>query len=328
MQQHFADRNLSLDLVRVTEAAALASGHFLGKGDKDAVDAAAVDAMRIAFQSMHIRGTIVIGEGEKDEAPMLYKGEQVGYGDGIEVDVAVDPIDGTTCVANGQHNAVAAVAIAPRGHMFDPGHSFYCQKLVVGSEAANVVDLDAPLKDNLHNIAKALGKQVNELNVFVLDKPRHADLIKDIRVAGARVLMHREGDIAGAIMAADPRNSIDLMIGVGGTPEAIVTACALKGSGAQMLTRMAPKTEEERKLIETDGIDIKAIRCVDDLITSDDCFFAMSGVTDGELLDGVHYEGNFAVTSSMSSRGRTGTIRYLTAWHNIKKLAKMSSINY
>ena len=328
MQQHLADKNIALDLVRVTEAAALASARYTGLGDKELVDRAAVDAMRIAFQSLHIQGTIVIGEGEKDEAPMLYTGEKLGFGDGLEFDIAVDPIDGTSCVAGGRPNGIAAVGIALKGTMFNPGHSYYCEKMAVGAEAAGVIDLDAPIKDNIQKVAKALGKDVRELKVFVLDKPRHEQLIKDIHAAGARVMVHSDGDIAGALMAVDPIADIDMLVGIGGTPEAVVTACGIKGTGGQMLTRLAPKTEAEREAIIKDGVDLKAIRTLDDLITSDQCFFAATGVTPGELLDGVHYKGNYTLTSSICSRGRTGTRRYIQAWHDRAKLSKMSSIEY
>ena len=328
MQQHLADKNIALDLVRVTEAAALASARYTGLGDKELVDRAAVDAMRIAFQSLHIQGTIVIGEGEKDEAPMLYTGEKLGFGDGLEFDIAVDPIDGTSCVAGGRPNGIAAVGIALKGTMFNPGHSYYCEKMAVGAEAAGVIDLDAPIKDNIQKVAKALGKDVRELKVFVLDKPRHEQLIKDIHAAGARVMVHSDGDIAGALMAVDPIADIDMLVGIGGTPEAVVTACGIKGTGGQMLTRLAPKTEAEREAIIKDGVDLKAIRTVDDLITSDQCFFAATGVTPGELLDGVHYKGNYTLTSSICSRGRTGTRRNIQAWHDRAKLSKMSSIEY
>ena len=328
MQQHLADKKIALDLVRVTEAAALASARYTGLGDKELVDRAAVDAMRIAFQSLHIQGTIVIGEGEKDEAPMLYTGEKLGFGDGLEFDIAVDPIDGTSCVAGGRPNGIAAVGIALKGTMFNPGHSYYCEKMAVGAEAAGVIDLDAPIKDNIQKVAKALGKDVRELKVFVLDKPRHEQLIKDIHAAGARVMVHSDGDIAGALMAVDPIADIDMLVGIGGTPEAVVTACGIKGTGGQMLTRLAPKTEAEREAIIKDGVDLKAIRTVDDLITSDQCFFAATGVTPGELLDGVHYKGNYTLTSSICSRGRTGTRRYIQAWHDRAKLSKMSSIEY
>lgn len=328
MQQHLADKNIALDLVRVTEAAALAAARYFGRGDKEAADEAAVEAMRIAFQGLHIRGNVVIGEGEKDHAPMLYNGEKVGFGDGPEMDVAVDPVDGTTAVAFGYNNSLAVVGLAQKGTMFNPGPSYYCKKLAVGKDAAGVIDLDAPIKDNLIKVAKAKGKPVSELKVFVLLKPRHEKLIRDIRMAGARVVTHRDGDIAGAILAADPRSSVDMLVGTGGTPEAVLSCCAIKGSGAQLLTRLDPQSEEERKAIIEAGIDIDAIRGVNDIITTDQCFFAATGITEGELLNGVRYQGDFGVTHSLTVRGRTGTIRYIQAWHDRKKLAKMSSIDY
>ena len=328
MQQHLADKNIALDLVRVTEAAALAAARYFGRGDKEAADEAAVEAMRIAFQGLHIRGNVVIGEGEKDHAPMLYNGEKVGFGDGPEMDVAVDPVDGTTAVAFGYNNSLAVVGLAQKGSMFNPGPSFYCKKLAVGKDAAGVIDIDAPIKDNLIKVAKAKGKPVSELKVFVLLKPRHEKLIRDIRMAGARVVTHRDGDIAGAILAADPRSSVDMLVGTGGTPEAVLSCCAIKGSGAQLLTRLDPQSEEERKAIIDAGIDIDAVRGVNDIITTDQCFFAATGITEGELLNGVRYQGDFGVTHSLTVRGRTGTIRYIQAWHDRKKLAKMSSIDY
>ena len=328
MQQHLADKNIALDLVRVTEAAALASAVQTGRGDKDAVDQAAVNAMRIAFQALHIRGTVVIGEGEKDHAPMLFNGEKVGFGDGPEMDVAVDPVDGTSCVAFGRPNGMASAGLAPKGAMFNPGHSYYCMKLVVPREAAGVADLDAPAGETAAKVAKALGKGIGELNVFVLDKPRHEKLASELREAGARVMLHPEGDIAGALMVADPFSSIDMLIGIGGTPEAIITACGIKGSGAQMLTRLAPKTEEERRAIEQDGIDIKAVRSLDDLVKTDQCYFACTGVTAGELLDGVRYRRGYAITQSLTTRGRTGTRRLIQAFHDRNKLSKMSSVRY
>lgn len=231
--QHLTDKNLALDLVRVTEAGALASARYFGRGDKEEADEVAVSAMRIAFQSVHIRGTVVIGEGEKDHAPMLYTGEKVGFGDGPELDIAVDPIEGTNAVAYGRPNAISVIGAVQKGGMFNPGHSYYCKKLVVGSEAASVIDIDAPTKDNMLKIAKAKGKAVSELNVFVLDKPRHTGLIQELRLLGARVHLYSDGDVAGALMAADPRHSMDVLIGIGGTPEAVITACALKGTGAR-----------------------------------------------------------------------------------------------
>lgn len=328
MQQHLADKNIALDLVRVTEAAALAATVQTGRGDKDAVDQAAVNAMRIAFQALHIRGTVVIGEGEKDHAPMLFNGEHVGYGDGPEMDVAVDPVDGTSCVAFGRPNGLAAAGIALKGSMFNPGHSYYCMKLVVPEEAAGIADLEAPAGEMAVKVAKALGKPVGELNVFILDKPRHEKLAAEIRATGARVMLHAEGDIAGSLMVVDPFSNIDMLIGIGGTPEAIITACGLKGSGGQMLTRLAPKTKEERDAIEAEGIDLNVVRSLDDLVKTDQCFFACTGVTNGELLQGVVYKKGYAVTSSLTTRGRTGTRRLIQAFHDRGKLSKMSTVRY
>lgn len=324
--QHLTDKNLALDLVRVTEAAALAGARYFGRGEKEVADGAAVAAMRLAFQSVNIRGRVVIGEGEKDHAPMLYNGEIVGSGNGPEIEIAVDPIEGTNAVAYGRPNAIAVVGAVEKGGMFNPGRSYYCKKLVVGPEAANVIDLDAPTKDNLVKIAKALDKSINDLNVFVLDKPRHVQLIKEIREAGARVHLYSDGDVAGALMVADQRHSLDVLMGVGGTPEAVITACALKGSGAQMLTRLNPLSEEEKNHILDDGIDLNLIRGVDDIITTDVCFFAATGISEGEVLHGVTYKGDYAVTSSLTTRGRTATKRYIEAWHNRKKLASMSDV--
>lgn len=329
MLQHLADKNIALDLVRVTEAAALATAVHVGRGDKEAVDQDAVNAMRIAFQSLHINGKVIVGEGEKDRAPMLFTGENVGFGDGPEMDVAVDPVDGTSCVAYGRFNGMTSAGLAPKGTMFDIGHSFYAMKMVVGAEAANVIDLDAPVKDNLVNVARALGKPVTALNVFVLDKPRHEQLAADIRSAGARVLLQPEGDIAGALLATDPFSEIDMVWGIGGTPEAVVAACGIKGSGGQMLMRMVPKTQDERAAIEgEDGRNIKTIYTLDDLIKTDTCYFACTGVTGGELVKGVQYRRGYAITHSLSTRGRTGTRRYIQAFHDREKLSKMSSIRY
>lgn len=325
---HLADKNIALDLVRVTEAGALAAAHYFGRGDKEEADGAAVQAMRIAFQSVHIRGTVVIGEGEKDHAPMLYNGEKVGFGDGPEMDIAVDPIEGTSAVAYGRPNAVAVIGAVAKGGMFNPGHSFYCKKLVVGKEAANAIDMDAPVRTNVANVAKALGKTPSELNVFVLDKPRHVGLIQELRLAGARVHMYSDGDVAGALMAADPRHQLDLLIGIGGTPEAVITACALKGTGAQMLIKLNPLSLAEQQAVEADGVDINRVLTVDDIITTEECFFAATGISEGEVLAGVDYRGEYAVTSSMSTRGRTATTRFIQAWHNRKKLSTMSSVRY
>ena len=243
------EKNLALDIVRITEAAALSSARWLGRGNKEAGDGAAVDAMRNSFSTLHVDGIVVIGEGEKDHAPMLYNGEKVGMGDGPQLDVAVDPVEGTSLLAYGRPNAISTVAVAPRGSMFNPGPSYYMQKLVVAREARDVIDLDAPVDVNLHNVARALGKNVQDLVVFVLDKPRHKKLIEDIRSTGARIQLHTDGDVAGALMAVDPRSEVDVMMGTGGTPEGVLAACAIKGMGGQILARLDPQSYVEKEAI-------------------------------------------------------------------------------
>ena len=258
------EKNLALDIVRITEAAALASARWLGRGDKEAGDGAAVDAMRISFATLHIDGMVVIGEGEKDHAPMLYNGEKVGMGDGPSLDVAVDPVEGTNLLAYGRPNAISVVGVAPKGNMFNPGPSFYMQKLVVSREARDVIDLDAPVKDNLVNVAKAMGKSVQDLVVFVLDKPRHQRLIEEIRTAGARIQLQTDGDVAGSLMAVDPRSEVDLMMGTGGTPEGVLAACAIKGMGGQILARLDPQSYVEKEAINEAGIDLREVLTVND----------------------------------------------------------------
>ena len=267
------DRNLALDLVRVTEAAALSSARWLGKGDKNAGDQAAVDAMRLSFNTINIRGLIVIGEGEKDEAPMLFNGEAVGSGSGPAMDVAVDPVEGTRLLAYGRPNAIAVVGVAPEGSMFDPGPSYYMQKLVVPTQARDAVDLDAPVADNLRNIAKALEKDVDDLVVFVLDKPRHKKLIEQIRAAGARIQLHTDGDVAGSLMALDPKDMVDVMIGTGGTPEGVLSACAIRAVGGQMFARLDPQSDEERKNLLDAGYNLKQVLTAEELVSSSDTFF-------------------------------------------------------
>lgn len=267
------ERNLAFDLVRVTEAAALASARWLGRGDKNAGDGAAVDAMRLSFNSLPIAGKVVIGEGEKDEAPMLYNGEIIGMGNGPSLDIAVDPVEGTNLLAYGRPNAIAVVGAAPGGSMYNPGPSFYMQKLVVGQAARDVIDLDAPVHVNLRLIAKALGKDTNDLVVFVLDKPRHQKLIQEIRAVGARIQLHTDGDVAGALMAVDQRSEVDVMMGTGGTPEGVLAACAIKGAGGAMLTRLDPQSEAEKAAIQEAGIDLAQILDADTLVQGDDVFF-------------------------------------------------------
>jgi len=311
-----AHKNLALDLVRVTEAAALASGRWLGKGKKNEGDGAAVDAMRYAFNNLYLSGTVIIGEGEKDDAPMLFNGEKLGMGKGPQVDVAVDPVEGTNLLAYGRPNAISVVGTAPAGTMYNPGPSYYMQKLVVPPAAKDVVDIDAPVKENLNNIAKALGKDVDDLVVFVLDKPRHEQLITKIRAAGARIQLHTDGDVAGALMAVDPRSEVDVMMGTGGTPEGVIAACAIKGVGGQIFARLDPQSYVEKEAILEAGIDLREIHTVNTLVRSDEVYFAATGISGGTFLRGVQYTGNGVVTHSMVIKGHSGSIRYLESIHN------------
>ena len=311
------ERNLAFDLVRVTEAAALASARWLGRGDKNAGDGAAVDAMRLSFNSLPIAGKVVIGEGEKDEAPMLYNGEIIGMGNGPSLDIAVDPVEGTNLLAYGRPNAIAVVGAAPGGSMYNPGPSFYMKKLVVGQAARDVIDLDAPVHVNLRLIAKALGKDTNDLVVFVLDKPRHQKL-----------QLHTDGDVAGALMAVDQRSEVDVMMGTGGTPEGVLAACAIKGAGGAMLARLDPQSEAEKAAIQEAGIDLAQILDADTLVQGDDVFFAATGISGGTFLRGVQFSGQGAVTHSMIIRSKTGTMRYIESHHNWNKLMQISSIKY
>jgi fructose-1,6-bisphosphatase II len=322
------ERNLALDLVRATEAGALASARWLGKGDKNAGDGAAVKAMRLFFGSLDIDGTVVIGEGEKDNAPMLYNGEKLGTGTGPEVDIAVDPVEGTNLLAFGRPNAIAVVGLAPAGAMYDPGPSYYMKKLVVPSAAKEVVDLEAPVADNLKKISQALGKDVDDLVVFVLDKPRHKVLISEIRQAGARIELHTDGDVAGALMAVDSHSNVDVMMGTGGTPEGVLTACAIKAVGGEMLCRLDPQKPYEIQALNERGADLARIFRVDDLVNSDDVFFAATGISGGTFLRGVEYTGSGAITYSLVLRGRTGTVRYIESRHNWDKLMRFSAVKY
>ena len=322
------DRNLAMELVRVTEAAALASGRWVGRGDKIAADAAAVDAMRLMIDSVSMDGVVVIGEGEKDEAPMLYNGEQVGSGVGPETDVAVDPIDGTTLTSVGQPNALSVIALAPRGSMFFPGAALYMEKIATGPEAADAIDIDAPVAENIRQVAKAKGKRPEEVTVTILDRPRHTDMIAEIRAAGARVLLITDGDVAGAIVAAIPRTEVDLLMGIGGTPEGVVAAAALKCMGGAMQGKLYPRNDEERTSLLADGFDLDRVLDADTLAAGDDLFFAATGITDGYLLEGVRYWPDGATTFSMVMRSRSGTIRYVKSDHRFEKLERFSSIDY
>jgi fructose-1,6-bisphosphatase II len=322
------DRNLALDLVRVTEAAALAAGRWVGRGDKIAADQAAVDGMRLVLNTIEMDGVIVIGEGEKDEAPMLYNGERLGQGCPPQVDIAVDPIDGTTLTALGGSGALSVVALAPRGTMYAPGKLVYMNKIAVGPEAVGHIDIDAPVAVNLANIAKAKQRDVNDLMVMILDRPRHADLIKEIRATGARIRLISDGDVAGAISTSLEETGIDVLLGIGGSPEAVVAACALRCLGGEIQCKCWPRDDSERQYAADNGLDLNQVLCLDDLVNSDNVFFAATGVTRGELLHGVEYFGGGAITSSIVMRSKSGTIRRIESRHRLDKLMRYSQINY
>ena len=316
-------RNLALELVRATEAAAIAAGPWVGAGDKNAADGAAVDAMRYRLSSVSFNGTVVIGEGEKDKAPMLCNGEVVGDCTGPNLDIAVDPIDGTRLTALGMNNALSVIAVADGGSMFDPSAVFYMEKLVTGPEAADFVDLRLPVKQNLHLVAKAKGKKINELTVCVLDRPRHAKLIEEIRACGARTRIILDGDVAGAIAACREGTGVDVMLGTGGTPEGIVAACAIKATGGVIQGRLAPTDDAEREKALAAGHDLDRILTTDDLVTSDNCFFAATGITDGKLLRGVRYGKNIVTTQSLVMRSSSGTVRTIEAEHRLQRMQEI-----
>jgi len=327
-QPQAPDRNLALELVRATEAAALAAGRWMGRAEKEEGDGAAVGAMRAVLNTVEMDGTVIIGEGEKDEAPMLANGERVGTGHPPEVDIAVDPVEGTTLLAEGRHGAVAVISAAPRGTLYDPGPIMYMEKWVVGPDAVGTVDLDAPVGDNLRAIAKAKGKDVNDLLVMTLDRPRHHDLMRDCREAGARLRLITHGDVAAAILAAVPDSAVDVLIGIGGTPEGVLTACGLQASGGEMWGRLWPRDDDERRLAEEQGFDTTEILDTNRLCASSDTFVAITGITDGDLLAGVNYFPGGAVTESLVMRGKSGTIRWVKARHNLDKVMEYSSVEY
>ncbi len=322
------DRNLAMELVRVTEAAAMAAGRWVGRGDKNGGDGAAVDAMRQLIGSVSMRGIVVIGEGEKDEAPMLFNGEEVGNGEGPWCDVAVDPIDGTTLMAKGMPGSVAVLAVAERGTMFDPSAVFYMEKLTVGPEAADVIDITMPVAENIHRVAAAKHIDVSDVSVCVLDRPRHAELVREIRRTGARVNFITDGDVAGAISAARPNTGIDLLYGIGGTPEGIITAVAMKCMGGAMQGRLWPRDDAERARAIAAGHDLDRVLTVDDLVRSDNVFFCATGITDGELLRGVHYRAGGCTTQSIVMRSKSGTVRMIDGYHRLTKLREYSSVEF
>ncbi|MDT8911500.1 class II fructose-bisphosphatase [Amycolatopsis sp. PS_44_ISF1] len=322
------DRNLAMELVRVTEAAAMAAGRWVGRGDKIGGDGAAVDAMRQLVSTVSMRGVVVIGEGEKDEAPMLFNGEEVGNGDGPDCDVAVDPVDGTTLMAAGMPNALAVLAVAERGAMFDPSAVFYMEKLAVGPDAAGKVDLDAPIAENIRRVAKAKNSSVSDVTVCVLDRPRHEQIVKEVREAGARIRFISDGDVAGAIAAARPTTGVDMLLGIGGTPEGIIAACAMKCLGGELQGRLWPKDDAEREKARAAGHDLDRVLGHDDLVHGDNIFFCATGVTDGDLLRGVHYRSGGATTQSIVMRSKSGTVRMIDGYHRLEKLRAYSSVNF
>jgi len=322
------DRNLALDLVRVTEAGALAAGRWVGRGDKNGADEVAVNAMRQLINTVQMSGVVVIGEGEKDNAPMLYNGERVGDRTGPECDVAVDPIDGTTLAAKSMPNAISVMAVAPRGAMYDPSAVFYMEKLVTGPEAADNVDIRLPVAENIAIVAKSKNVSIADVTVCVLDRPRHEHLIDEIRATGARIKFISDGDIAGGIMAARPATGVDLLVGIGGTPEGIITACAMKAIGGVIQGRLTPKDDDERQQALDAGHDLDRVLCTDDLVSADDCFFVATGITDGELMQGVRYGSGRATTESIVMRSRSGTIRTINSEHRLSKLRAYSAVDY
>ncbi len=328
MKSESPDRNLALELVRVTEAAAMAAGRWTGRGDKNGADGAAVKAMRQLISSVSMNGVVVIGEGEKDNAPMLFNGERVGTGDGPEVDVAVDPIDGTTLAAKGMANAIAVMAVAERGSMYDPSAVFYMEKLATGPEAADYVDITAPPAVNVLRVAKAKGESPEDVTVVILDRPRHDELVKEVRSTGARIKFISDGDVAGAIMAAREGTGVDLLMGIGGTPEGIISACAIKCLGGGLQTRLAPKDDDERRKALDAGHDLDRVLTADDLVTSDNVFFVATGITDGELVRGVRYRGGGATTHSLVMRSKSGTIRSIKSEHRLSKLREYATVDF
>jgi fructose-1,6-bisphosphatase II len=327
-ERHAPDRNLALELARVTEAGAMAAARWVGRGDKNGADAAAVNAMRLLINTVSMNGVVVIGEGEKDSAPMLYNGEQVGDGSGPACDVAVDPIDGTRLTANGMSNGISVLAVSARGSMYDPSAVFYMSKLVTGPAAAGLVDVEAPAAHNIAAVARAKGCSPHDVTVVILDRPRHESLIADVRAAGARIKLITDGDVAGAIMAARDGTGIDLLLGIGGTPEGIIAACAIKCLGGVIQGKLEPRDDAERSRAVNAGHDLDRVLTTDELVACDDAFFAATGITDGELMAGVRYRAGGATTHSLVMRARSGTIRNIRSEHQLWKLSAYSAVNF
>ncbi|MFZ0665783.1 MAG: class II fructose-bisphosphatase [Acidimicrobiales bacterium] len=322
------DRNLAMELVRTTEAAALAGARWMGRGDKEGADGAAVDAMRVVLQTVQMDGVVVIGEGEKDQAPMLFNGERIGDGSPPQTDIAVDPVEGTTLTALGRGGALSVIAVSDRGTMFDPGPCVYMEKLAVGPRAAGSVDLNRSATENIEAVAKAMGKSVRDVCVVVLDRPRHNDLIEEVRSSGARIKLLEHGDVGGAISTAWPDSGVDILLGVGGTPEGVLAAAALKCMGGVIEGRLWPRDDTERDAAIEAGYNLDAILRTDDLVKGNNVFFATTGITDGELLQGVRYHDFGATTQSLVMRSKSGTVRFVTARHALNKLAEFSQIEF
>jgi fructose-1,6-bisphosphatase II len=322
------DRNLAMELVRVTEAAALAASRWMGRGDKNGADGAAVEAMRIVLQTVPMDGIVVIGEGEKDEAPMLFNGERIGDGSPPETDIAVDPVEGTTLTSLGRGNAISVIAVSERGTMFNPGPCVYMEKIAVGPEAAGVVDVNASPTENLHAVAKAKGESVRDVTAVILDRDRHADLISEVRAAGARIRLIQDGDVIGAVSTAWPDTGADVLFGIGGTPEGVIAAAAMKCMGGEIQGKLWPRSDAERQAAIDAGYDLDRVLSTDDLVQGDNAFFALTGITDGEVMKGVHYDSRGATTQSLVMRSKSGTVRQINARHRLDKLRHFAAIEF
>lgn len=317
-----------MELVRATEVAALAASRWMGLGDKEAADQAAVDGLRTMLGTIAMDGVVVIGEGEKDEAPMLYIGEEVGNGSEPRVDIAVDPVEGTTLLANGMPNAMAMVALAERDTMFYPPHIAYMEKVATGPQAADAISIEASVSENIRGVAEAKGMQIRDVTVVILDRPRHEDIIREIRDVGARIRLITDGDVAGALMAAIRGTGIDLLFGIGGAPEAVLTACALKSTGGNMQCRLWPRNDAEWEVVREHGMDTTKVLGLDDLVASDNVFFVATGITDGDILDGVRHTGGYVTTESLVMRSKSGTVRRVHAQHQMRKLAQYAAVEF
>ena len=322
------DRNLALELVRVTEAAALAASRWMGRGDKNGADGAAVDAMRVVLNTLPMDGIVVIGEGEKDEAPMLYNGERIGDGSQPETDIAVDPVEGTTLTSLGRGNAISVIAMSERGTMFNPGPCVYMEKIAVGPEAVGVIDINATVTENLHAVAKAKGESIRDVTAVILERDRHADLIAEVRAAGARIRLIQDGDVIGAVSTALPDTGADILVGIGGTPEGVIAAAALKCLDGEIQGKLWPRNDGEREAALAAGYDLDRVLMTHDLVQGDNCFFAVTGITDGEVLKGVHYDSRGATTQSLVMRSKSGTVRRVNARPRLEKLREYASIEF